>query len=351
VRGHLGFTSSLALAPALLSERQGRVLREVVTRFVADATPVASEAIAGQLPMHLSPQSVRNTLAELEELGLVDKPHRSAGRVPTALGLRAFVDQLLAVRELGSYEKRDVEGELEDGVSRDESASRLLSQRTKLLGFVAPPRLEEMVLRHLSFVRLSSDRVLAVLVSESGRTHQRTLEHAGHGDQAELDRMATGLCERLAGSTLREIRRRLVAEAQALRSRADLLLERMLRDLPLTADATDQDLVIATRLALLDQPEFRDPERFRVLVRAVEDKERLLALLEQILDATGVSVAFGAELADEGLGELAFVAARYGRGGGQSGTLGVIGPRRMDFARVIPLVGYVSQLLSEPPRA
>jgi heat-inducible transcriptional repressor len=207
------------------------------------------------------------------------------------------------------------------------------------------------VLRHLSFVRLSGERVLAVLVSDGGRAHRRTLEHAGHGDQAELDRMAAALCERLAGTTLREIRRRLVAEAQALRGRADLLLERMLRDLPLAADATDQDLVIATRLALLEQPEFRDPERFRSLVRTIEDKERVLALLDQILDASGVRVAFGAELADDSLGELAFVATRYGRGGSGSGTLGVIGPRRMDFARVIPLVGYVSQLLSEPPRA
>jgi heat-inducible transcriptional repressor len=338
-------------APGLLSDRQGYVLRAVVSCFVRDAAPVASDTIASLLPVHLSPQSVRNTLGELEELELVGKPHRSAGRVPTARGMRAFVDQLLRLRELGSFEKRDVVGQLEEGSSLDESASRLLSERTRLLGFVVPPRIEEVVLRHLSFARLSSERVLAVLVSQSGRAYQRVIEHAGSGDQPELDRMAAALCERLVGSTLREIRSRLVAEAAALRTRADLLLERLVRDLPLAADASDQDVVIATRLALLDQPEFHDPARVRALLRAVEDKERLLLLLDQVLNARGVHVAFGAELGEHELEGLAFVATRYGRPGASSGTLGVIGPGRMDFARVIPLVRYVSQLLSEQARA
>ncbi len=338
--------------PAPLSPRQGQVLQAVVSSFVGGMAPVASELIAALLPVHLSPQSVRNTLAELEERGLVDKPHRSSGRLPTARGLRAFVDQLLAVRELAPYEKRDVEGRLDDpaAASLDEAASRLLSERTRLLGFVVPPRLEAVMLRHLSFVRLSSERVLAVLISEAGRAYQRVFECTGRGDQAELDRMAASLCERLAGHTLRELQRRLVAEAAALRSRADLLLERVLRDLPLEHDASAQDVIVATRLALLDQPEFRDPERVRELLRAVEDKERLLQLLDRILAAQGVRVAFGSELGCE-LDGLAFVATRYGRPGARAGTLGVIGPRRMDFARVIPLVGYVSHVLSESPRA
>ena len=327
------------------------MLRAVVSCFAHDAMPIASDAIAALLPVQLSPQSVRNTLAELEELGLVEKPHRSAGRIPTARGMRAFVDQLLPERELGSFEKRDARERLEGGASIDASASRLLSERTRLLGFVVPPRLEEVVLRHLSFARLSSERVLAVLVSHTGRTYQRVLEHGGSGDQAELDRMAATLCERLAGRALREIRSQLVAEAAALRTRADLLLERLVRDLPLSADATDQDVVIATRLALLDQPEFHDPARVRALLRAVEDKERLLALLDQILGGSGVRVAFGAELGEQELEGLAFVAARYGKPGASSGTLGVIGPGRMDFARVIPLVRYVSQFLSEQGRA
>ena len=327
------------------------MLRAVVSCFAHDAMPIASDAIAALLPVQLSPQSVRNTLAELEELGLVEKPHRSAGRIPTARGMRAFVDQLLPERELGSFEKRDARERLEGGASIDASASRLLSERTRLLGFVVPPRLEEVVLRHLSFARLSSERVLAVLVSHTGRTYQRVLEHGGSGDQAELDRMAAALCERLAGRALREIRSQLVAEAAALRTRADLLLERLVRDLPLSADATDQDVVIATRLALLDQPEFHDPARVRALLRAVEDKERLLALLDQILGGSGVRVAFGAELGEQELEGLAFVAARYGKPGASSGTLGVIGPGRMDFARVIPLVRYVSQFLSEQGRA
>ncbi len=349
----VGPASSFAEAPAPLSQRQGQVLHVLVSSFVGGALPVASDTIASLLPVHLSAQSVRNTLSELEDLGLVEKPHRSSGRTPTGRGLRAFLDQLLAVRELGPFEKRELEGRLDEGggLSVDEAASRLLSERTRLLGFVVPPQLEAVVLRHLSFVRLSRERVLAVLVSETGRAYRRVLDEPGRGDQAELDRMATSLNERLAGRTLRELRERLIAEAAALRSSADLLLERTLRDAPWARESDRPDVVVATRLALLDQPEFHDPSLLRSLLDAVEDKERLRALLDRLLEGRGVRVAFGSELGAPQLDDLAFVASRYGRAEASSGTIGVIGPRRMDFARVIPLVGYVSHLLSEPARA
>jgi heat-inducible transcriptional repressor len=348
----VGSGSHFAEAPAPLGLRQGQVLHALVSSFVGGAAPVASETIAALLPIHLSPQSVRNTLSELEELGLVEKPHRSSGRTPTSRGLRAFLDQLLAVRELGPFEKRELEGRLDESAGAlDEVASRLLSERTRLLGFVVPPQLEAVVLQHLSFVRLSRERVLAVLVSQSGRAYRRVLEEAGQGDQAELDRMATQLNERCAGHTLRELRERLIAEAAALRSHADLLLERILRDVPWERRPDRVDVVVATRLALLDQPEFQDPTRLRSLLDAVEDKERLCGLLDRLLAGRGVRVAFGGELGAPQLEELAFVATRYGRAGAASGTIGVIGPRRMDFARVIPLVGYVSHLMSEPARA
>jgi len=334
----------------LLTSRQAQVLQALVGAYVGFAAPVASEFVAGLLPVRLSSASVRNTLAELHELGLLEKPHRSAGRVPTELGLRVFVNRLVARRELGPFEKRDLEDHL-SGDTAVEAASQLLSERTRQLGFVVAPRLDGVVLRNVSFVRVSSERVLAVLVAEGGRIFRRVLEERGHGDQSQLDRMAATLRERVTGRTLRAVRDQLLAEAAALRSQADLLLERVLRMVPASDAGEAVDLVVGTHLALLDQPEFRDPERLRALLAALEEKERLVDLVGRVLEGRGASVAFGRELGEPQFARLAVVAARYGRGAAASGSVGVIGPSRMDYARVIPLVDYVSKLLTEVPGA
>jgi len=328
----------------LLTARQAQVLQALVGTYVGFAAPVASETVATLLPVRLSSASVRNTLAELHELGLLEKPHRSAGRVPTELGLRVFVDRLLSRRELAPSEKRDLEGQLSgDGVV--EAASQLLSERTRQLGFVVAPRLDGVVLRNVSFVRVSSERVLAVLVAEGGRIFRRVLDEPGRSDQSALDRMAASLRERVTGRTLRAVRDQLLAEAAALRSQADLLLERVLRVVPEGEDGEAVDLVVGTHLALLDQPEFRDPERIRGLLAALEEKERLVDVVGRMLEERGACVAFGRDLGGPQFARLAVVASPYGRAA--SGSVGVIGPSRMDYARVIPLVDYVSRLLTE----
>jgi heat-inducible transcriptional repressor len=333
------------LQEPLLTTRQQQVLSALVGAYVGEAAPVASETVAALLPVRLSPASVRNTLAELHALGLIEKSHRSAGRIPTEQGLHAFVSSL-PERELAPYVKRELEGHL----SRDgmiEAASRLLTDYTRQLGFVMPPRIDDVVLRNVSFVRVSSDRVLAVLVAEGGRVFRRTLDEPGRGDQGELDRLATALRERVIGRTLRAVRDQLLAEARALRSQADLLLERVLRAVP-DADGGDEiGLVVGTHFALLAQPEFRDPERIRGLLLALEEKEHLVDVVSRMLEQGGPRVAFGADLGEPALAHLAVVAAPYRRAAGAVGSVGVIGPSRMDYARVIPLVRYVSRLLSE----
>jgi heat-inducible transcriptional repressor len=337
-------------AELTLSERQAEVLRVVVSSWIGQAAPVASEAIAQLLPVACSSATVRSTLAELAELGLVTKPHASAGRFPTEAGLRLFVRRLVGTRPLAREEMRDLAALVRDGDPERSrrAASRLLSERTRQLGFVLSTRIADVELRHVSLVRLSTSRVLAVLVTREGGALRRVVEDEGRGDQAELDRMAAALSETLAGGTLAEARARLAAESRALRDRADRLRARALRLAleALHAPADDGDLVIATRLAVLDQPEFQDPERLRELFRAIEARERLIAVLDQVLDRAGVAVRLGDEFDDPALRHCALVAARYGEPGA-GGALGVIGPSRMDYARVIPLVGYLSELLTE----
>jgi heat-inducible transcriptional repressor len=343
--------SGQALETAGLGDRQAAVLRAVVMGYVGEAAPIGSKTISHLLPMNLSPASIRNTLAELAAQGLVEKPHASSGRVPTELGLRLFIDRLLDADELAAYERRNIAyslGEAEvDSVAA--IASQLLSERTRQLGFVVAPRIDRISVQHVSLVRLTTDQVLAVLVSQTGATHRRIIADASGDDQATLDRIATGLSERIFGLTLVEAREGLAREARALRHHADRWLQHVI-ELGALAVAPDEDgpvdLVLGTRLALLEQPEFHDPERIRDLFATVETKERLVEILDEVIGAGGTRVAFGDEVDEPGLHRCAVVASSYGVDT-PIGVLGVIGPSRMDYGRVIPLVDFLSQAITE----
>jgi heat-inducible transcriptional repressor len=337
-----------------LSERQAIVLRAIVQAYVGEAAPIGSQTLTHLLPIQISSASVRATLAELAGMGLVEKPHTSSGRVPTERGLRLFVDRLLDPKRLdasnlASYDVRNISYSFDEAEADSlvKVASRLLSECTRQLGFVVAPRLEHIVLSRISLVRLSSERVLVLLVSKNGGVQRRVIAGDGEWDQRELDRTAALLSERAAGHTLLEVRAALVEEAERLRDRADQLLTRALalgsRALAVNDDV---DLVIGTRLALLDQPEFHDPQRIRDLFAALETKARLLEILDQMLDSSGVCVAFGDEVDEPGLRRCALVASHYGSAEAPLGMLGVIGPVRMDYGRVIPVVDYLSQAIT-----
>ncbi|MFP6655446.1 MAG: heat-inducible transcriptional repressor HrcA [Myxococcota bacterium] len=347
-----------------LSERQAMVLRALIGAHVGQAGPVSSQRLAVLLPTPLSPASVRTTLSELHEAGLIDKAHASAGRVPTELGLRIFIDDLLELAELGPHHQRLLDRALDpvDAAQTPRRASRLLSEYTWQLGFVVAPRVEVQRLRALHLVPISPKRVLVVLVAENGRLLERMIELVKPISRRELEQIGRLLAERIAGRTLIGLRQHLEAEREALRGEADELLQRAWTlGLGACEARSEEDLVIATRLALLDQPEFSDPDRVRGLFTALETNQRLLDLLRQIADAdggetrVGVSLSLGTALREPALRDCVLLAVPYGRmatsaeaapEAGALGVLGVIGPQRMDYGRVIPLVRYCGELLT-----
>jgi transcriptional regulator of heat shock response len=209
-----------------LSDRQRRVLEAIVTAYVRQAVPIGSATISHVLPTKLSSASIRATLAELSEMGLVEQPHTSAGRVPTEDGLRFFIDELMNEQEVAEYDRRTIAFGMEEAEAAAVSrvAARLLSERTQQLGFVVAPKLDRIVLQHVSFVRLTTERVLAVLVSSTGVAYRRVLDGDEELDQARLDRIATLLNERVRGRNLGDVRDALAREARALRREADRLL-------------------------------------------------------------------------------------------------------------------------------
>ena len=271
-----------------LSERQAMVLRALVAAYVGQAGPVASQMLSLLIPIPLSSASIRNTLAELHEAGLIEKAHASAGRVPTEFGLSVFIDHLLELADLGPHHQRLLDRALEgvDAAETPRHASHLLSEYTRQLGFVVAPRVEHQRLRTLHLVPISTERVLVVLITQNGGVIERIIEQAEPTPQRDLERIGRLLAERVMGRTLVGLRAHLESERQRLRGEADDLMQRVWA-LGLSACKTQnkQDLVIATRLALLDQPEFSDPDRIRGLFAALEINQRLLDLLRQIAQA------------------------------------------------------------------
>ncbi len=334
-----------------LSTRQQEVLRATIRAYVGEAAPIGSAHVSHLLSRKLSSASIRATLAELAELGLVEQPHASAGRVPTEEGLRLFIDRLIEPFDLADYDRRTIDF----GVDSAESdavvavAAQVLSVQTRLLGFAVAPRLERVTLQHVSLVRLGTGRVLAVLVSAAGAAYRRVIEAEPSLSQRELDRAASLLAERVAGRTLEAVRDALRREAAALRREASRALRQALDlgERALAAQEEEADVVVATRLALLDQPEFQDPRRLRDVLETLETKERLADIVEEMLSGEGVQVALGGEVGDPALSHCALVATRYGDALAPLGAVGVIGPRRMNYSRVIPLVEYCSRVMTE----
>lgn len=340
------------------------VLRALIGAYVGQAGPVSSQRLAVLMPAPLSSASIRKTLSELDEAGLIDKAHASAGRVPTELGLRLFIDNLLELAELGPHHQRLLDRALDpvDAAQTPRRASRLLSEYTRQLGFVVAPRVEVQRLRALHLVPISPKRVLVVLVAENGRIIERMIEHATAISRRDLEQIGRLLAERIAGRTMIGLRRHLESERESLRGEADELLQRAWTlGLGACEARSEEDLVIATRLALLDQPEFSDPGRIRGLFTALETNQRLLDLLRQIANAdggearVGVSLSLGMALGEPALRDCVLLAVPYGRmtattesapDAGALGVLGVIGPQRMDYGRVIPLVRYCGELVT-----
>ncbi len=356
--------------PVELTERQASVLRALIAAYVGQAGPVGSTTLSHLMPTPLSPASIRNTLSELHERGLIAKAHASAGRVPTAMGLRVFVDELLEVGFLGPHHQRLLDRAF-DAVEPGETprqASHLLSEHTRQLGFVLAPRVERLRLRTIHLLPVAAGRILAVLVAENGNVVERVITDETPISPRELERVRDHLAERIEGRTLVGLRRLLEAEREGLRGEADDFLRRAWHVGFAACEASESDgsddLVIASRLALLDQPEFSDPERIRGLFAALETNERLLALLEQIAEAdggerrVGLAMSLGTELGEPSLRDCTLIAVPYGGGGDGGviesaadggaplGMLGVIGPQRMDYSRVIPLVGYFSDAVT-----
>ncbi len=332
--------------------RAEEILKKIIVNYILSGEPVGSRTIAKLSLEGLSPASVRNVMADLEEMGYLAQPHTSAGRVPTDKGYRYYVDALLDPVRLAPRDKALID----EGLSRVageygeamEVIPRLLSRLSSQVGYVITPPIRETVLKHIEFVSLDGRRVLCVFVDRSGVVSHRMMEVDEEYDQADLDRAGRYLVEEFAGQTLGDIRSRLVALMAQEKAAFDVLLRNAI-NLGTRYFAAEQDerrLVLEGTANIMKHPEFADMDTMRRLFETFEEKHRLVNLLDRCLDASGVRVVIGSETDDEALRSLALVASPYQVGQRSAGIVGLLGPTRMEYERAVALVDYISRLLS-----
>lgn len=335
-----------------LDARSRRLLRALIAQYLADGEPVGSRTLSKSSGLDVSPATIRNIMADLEESGLVASPHTSAGRIPTPRGLRLFVDSLLELRPLTREDMARLRSELprEPSSSLDllNSASSLLSAMTHFVGLVTVPRRTDLPLRHIDFVPLNDARVLVILVFSDNQVQNRVVQLGKPLDPSTLEQAANYFNAQCAGLRMEDIRARLLAELRAAGSE----LDRLLRDTVELAVASfapevEADMVLTGQTNLMGYQELSDLERLRDLFEAFQRKRDLLQLMEVCARAPGVRLFIGEEAGFSALDGCSVVTATYGSEGRVLGTVGVIGPTRMAYDRVIPVVQATAGLLGD----
>ncbi|MET0050335.1 MAG: heat-inducible transcriptional repressor HrcA [Candidatus Thiodiazotropha sp.] len=345
-------TESSSGKDAVVSERAQHFLKALIERYIREGQPVGSRTLAKDTGLDLSPATIRNVMADLEELGLVSSPHTSAGRIPTITGYRMFLDSLLTVQNLQQSEVERIRNELLMGGKEKAallaSASRLLSGVTRMAGVVTLPRRDKTTFRQIEFLPLSERRVLAILVTDSGEVHNRILNTHREFKRAELEQAANFLTRFFAGEEMDRVRKRLLQELNDARERLDQIMTQALSmaEEVVNASESKEDCVIAGQTNLMEFKELSGLEQLRKLFDAFTEKREILHLLDQFQTADGVQIFIGEESGYQLLNGCSLVTASYQVDENIVGVLGVIGPTRMHYERVIPVVDVTAKILS-----
>ncbi len=346
-------TSQVTLAQ--LSERSREIFRQIVESYLATGEPVGSRNVSRILQMSLSPASVRNVMSDLEQLGLIYAPHTSAGRLPTEMGLRFFVDALMEIGDLNENDRRSIEGQVAATGTSVENlltrASGLLSGLTRAAGVVLTAKLN-VRLKHIEFVRLEPERALVVLVAEDGQVENRILAIPAGLPSSALTEASNFLNARIRGKTLNDARSELENALEASRAELDQLTQKIVSAGLASwsgGGSDERKLIVRGQAHLLeDLHALEDLERVRLLFDDLETRREVADLLGRAERAEGVRIFIGSENKLFSLSGSSTIVAPYTDSSGQIvGVLGVIGPTRLNYARIIPMVDYTAKVVSK----
>jgi heat-inducible transcriptional repressor len=333
-----------------LSDRAKCILEAVIEDYIATAEPVGSRSITRSHALALSPATVRNVMSDLEEMGFLCSPHTSSGRIPTDKAYRLYVNSILEVKHIARDNREEIKRHCKlagkDMAQVLKETSRLLSSTSSYMGVVMAPRLAANVFHQMEFVKLGSRRILAIMVSQNGTVQNRLIQVEEEIVQEDLVRMANYLNELLQGLTIAQVRERLLQEMQSEKVRYDSMMARALALSEQTISSDGPELFLEGQANILEQPEFADAAKMREIFRAFEKKSLLLDLLDRSMQAEGVQIFIGSESHLLKMEGMSLITSTYMTGKDTVGVLGVIGPTRMGYGRVIPIVDYTAKLIS-----
>ncbi len=334
-----------------ISERALHFLKALIERYIQDGQPVGSRTLAKDTGLDLSPATVRNVMADLEDLGLIISPHTSAGRVPTDAGYRLFIDTLLTVKPLSARDLASMRlglGGPTDPGALIEQASQVLSGATQMAGVVMMPRHEHDAFRQIEFLPLSGQRILAILVTGDGDVHNRIVNLDQAYSPARLEQAANYLNDLFKGQDMREVRRCLFEDLKQTHRHMDAMMMQAVQMAQRVVEAAEpkDDCLIAGQTNLMGFGELASMDRLKQLFDAFNKKREILHLLDQCIEAEGVQIFIGEESGYRLLDDCSLVTTTYRVQDEIVGVLGVIGPTRMNYQRVIPVVDVTARLLS-----
>jgi heat-inducible transcriptional repressor len=348
------------ISDPLNNERTREILRRAISTFVNTGKPVGSRTVARHSRENLSAATVRNIMADLEEMGYLRQPHQSAGRVPTDKAYRFYVESLLERHELSQKERSLVDS----GLRRDDSpehlmvrTSRILSQVSRSLGIVVSPPISRVALQHIQFVKLADKRVLVILVSRAGIVQNRVIYVEEELNQSELDQAARYIVEHFQNKTLLDVKEEILRLIQRERALQDKFMRRIIvlsaKAFSEGEDDVQSEVYLDGASNLMKTPEFSDIKRMRALFEAIEHKNKLAVLISQCIksDTEEVRITIGAENTIPGIEDCTLITSRYTIDENTHGSLGILGPTRMEYGKAISLVEYVAGLFGRVLRA
>jgi len=337
-----------------LNQREKAILRSIVQQFILTATPVGSRNISKKYDIGFSPATVRNIMADLEESGFVNHPHTSAGRVPTDKGYRYYVDSLMDIDKLNTKEKGLIEESLNIIANETDElvkiTSKLLSSITKQIACVTYPNLESGILEKIQIISLTSTRILVVISIKSGLVKTITMELDTEMTESQFESVQLLLNEKLAGLSLAEIRKsfkeRFLDADEKQKPIIRLFVDSV--DKLFKDDVKSDRLIVTGAKNIIQQPEFEHPENFQSIIELIEDKDVIIHIMDKSTESKKdeVYISIGSEHIEKKLKEYSFVSKEY-KFGETSGTLGIIGPKRMEYSRIVAIVDYLAKVLSE----
>ena len=335
-----------------LDSRAREVLREIVMQHIASGEAISSRSLSKCGRFQLSPASLRNVMADLEDLGYLSHPHTSAGRVPTDRGYRFFINHLMKSRNLSQRDRDTIDGEVSHANAIDDvlhMASSVLSRMSDQVGVVFMPTLLQFAIRSIDFISVGENKILCVIVGANGVVVNKIVESRLNFTREELEKISRFITVEFSGQTLDVIRRRLVRLTEDERAQHDRLLQKTIAlgiDTVNDVVPLEHELVVEGATSILTKPEFADAASLRKTFLALQEKEKLVEILNSCLSEEGLQILVGSESDFTQMHNFSIVARPYGSGGSPLGIVGIIGPMRMEYARVAPLVDYIGRALS-----